>query len=105
MQSGTFLILALACWRITSLVVYEQGPFDIFSKIRDIAGLEYDTSGNVTGSRVKILSGLGCVWCISIWVGLLLLGVYLLFGEAVAVAASLPFSLSMGAIVIDRLLG
>jgi len=105
MQSSTIFVAILACWRITTLIVYEAGPWDIFSKIREMAGLEYDGAGQVTGSRYRLLEALGCVWCMSMWVGAALLAFYLVGGEDLLFAISLPFALSMGCIIVERLMG
>ena len=105
MQSSTLIIAVLATWRITSLFVYEAGPWDVFSRLRELAGLEYGARGESVSAKYKILEVLFCVWCLSLWVGGLFLLIYLVLGEGWVVAASLPFALSMGAIVVDRLTG
>ena len=51
------LLAALACWRLNSLLVYEDGPGEIFSRFR--AWLAEAPSG---------LGGLlDCFWCTSLW--------------------------------------
>jgi hypothetical protein len=50
--------LALATWRLSSLLVQESGPFNVFAALR-----EKTTFGGM----------LDCVWCTSIWVAALLL--------------------------------
>jgi len=62
----TYILLSLATWRITSLLVHEDGPWDIFLRLRRRAGLEND---------IEIPAGffpgvLSCIWCCSIWVGM-----------------------------------
>jgi hypothetical protein len=93
----------LACWRISAFVVYDIGPWQVFSRLREMAGLEYDDHGRVTGSKSRLLGALGCLWCFSIWVGFLMTGVYLLGGERALLIASLPFALSMGSIMWEKL--
>ncbi len=58
MNITTFLITALAVWRITHLFAKEDGPFDIVFKIRKKAGI---------GFWGKLLD---CFYCCSIWVAL-----------------------------------
>ena len=78
-----FLILALTTWRITSLLVSEKGPADVFVKFREWAGVKWHT--NAKGQRTTrygtnwVASGLTCAWCTSVWVGFGLLPAYLIF--------------------------
>ena len=46
------LLAALACWRLTSLLVYEDGPGEIFKRLRDF---------------LWIPDLLDCFWCTSLW--------------------------------------
>ncbi len=50
------LLYIFAIWRVTSLVTFEDGPFDMFEYLR------------------KFLSKIGmrssCFWCMSVWVAL-----------------------------------
>lgn len=61
------LILALAAWRITSLLVCEDGPNDVIAKFRNIIGVRYDQYSVPYGKNI-IASLFTCVWCLSIWV-------------------------------------
>lgn len=64
------ILLALAVWRLTSLFVEEDGPFDIFARLRSLIGVYYDEF-SVKQSKNEIARGLTCVWCASIWFGFL----------------------------------
>lgn len=79
-----FVIGALATWRLASLIVYEDGPFEVFTRLRSISVLEGMTS---------------CLWCTSIWTGLLV--TVLLF---VAEPVIWPFALSGAAIGVGHVL-
>ena len=63
-----FVVLALAVWRLSSLLAREEGPFCIFDKIRLRLGVRYDQNSEAYGTN-NISKGLICVWCNSIWVG------------------------------------
>lgn len=65
-----FLISILATWRISSMLVKESGPFDVFDRLRDIAGVKYNQHGESYGTNMWS-SLLSCVWCTSVWVGFL----------------------------------
>lgn len=55
-----WIITALAVWRMTSLLVNEYGPAGIFEQLRHWAD-----------SNAPMLADiLSCVWCCSVWVGL-----------------------------------
>lgn len=63
------IVGALATWRLSHLLIKEDGPYDVFGRLRDAVGITYDErSRPVAGSELaKIFL---CFWCMSIWVGL-----------------------------------
>lgn len=97
-----FLVYALATWRLSSLFVSERGPFDVFQRIREAVGIEHDEDGKISVTPETLLAGiLGCVWCLSVWVGFALtISVY--YVPLVSFWLMLPFALSGAAIVIER---
>lgn len=82
-----YLILTLAVWRVANLLVNEDGPYQMLAELRH----------NV----VKVTHLLECVWCTSVWVGLIMAVAFYLY-PAWTVLAALPFALSGGAIMADR---
>lgn len=83
-------VAALATWRITHLLMIEDGPFDVFTAFRTALG------------NVRALSPLlECIWCMSFWVGALVAVVVLSDWWFIL----LPFALSMAAVVGERCLG
>jgi len=83
-----WLILGiLAVWRITSLVGSEDGPWDVFAKLRSSAG---------NGFFAK---GLSCFYCLSLWISL---PFGLMIGESWSEKFLLWLAFSAGAIVIQR---
>ena len=58
----------LATWRITNLLVSEDGPMNIFGLFRDHVGVELDEFNQCVG-RNEFARGLCCFWCTSVWVG------------------------------------
>lgn len=82
------LVGALATWRITSLLLREDGPFYAFTSYRTAI------------SRIAALSPLAtCVWCLSIWVGI---GVTLV-ALTDAWLILIPFALSAATIGLEKL--
>ena len=61
------LLLGLAVWRITSLLVHEDGPLCIFVKFRHFIGIRYDKFSKPYGKNI-IAEGFTCVWCLSVWI-------------------------------------
>ena len=59
------LIIGLACWRLSSMLVHEDGPKDVLLNIRKRTGIEYDAMGKVTS--YPSWNPLYCVWCTSVW--------------------------------------
>lgn len=59
MSIERLIVAALACWRITSLLLKESGPFNVLVHWRTVIG------------RVPGLAALAtCVWCLSLWVAI-----------------------------------
>lgn len=86
----TFLILILATWRLSSLLVNEEGPFGVFLKLRLLIASFTDL--------------LTCVWCCSVWIGLAFTLLYC-YQPLIAFWVALPLAISTGAIALERGLG
>jgi len=102
------LILSAAVWRISFLLVEEDGPFDVFDRLRKLAGIRYDINGEriyISDAplwRLSLAEVFNCIYCMSVWVGILFAILYY-SSEFLAVALTVPFALSTGAIAINRL--
>ena len=59
----TDTLVGLGAWRLSAMLVYEDGPWDLFARLRLRAGLR-------AGAPVEgLLPGiLNCIWCSSVWV-------------------------------------
>lgn len=75
-----FLLLALATWRITSLLVNEAGPYQMFHRFRYLVGIRYDTQSQPVSTN-EIAAMLLCSWCTSFWVALILSILWLLLPD------------------------
>jgi len=94
-----FVVLALATWRIASLLAQEAGPFDVFPRLRKVTGVTYDADGVPHGTGV-IAEGITCIWCNSMWVGIVVALAWWLAPD-IAFWLALPFALSACAVLID----
>lgn len=94
-----YLILALATWRISSLLVTEAGPMDIFERMRHQLGVRYDNNSEKYGTNA-LSEMLICVWCTSVWVAVLWVTLYALWPKRTKQIA-LPLALSAGAILVE----
>lgn len=103
MNGVQLVVLALAVWRASSLLVQEEGPFEIFARFRYRIGVRY-TKTNVAIGNNELAKLFTCVWCLSVWIGALAALAWWLAPGPVSLCA-LPFALSAGAILIDRLAG
>lgn len=83
-----YMIMALGVWRITNLLMYEEGPYTLFGKLRTRIGKKSELA--------KIFS---CFWCLSIWVGVLVT-VGICFRPDWTFTICLPFGLSAIAIIL-----
>lgn len=66
-MASTLLLLSLATWRISSMLVSERGPFSIFENLR---------SKVVVWNNKTLIGIFGCIWCMSIYVAALCALVY-----------------------------
>lgn len=60
---------ALAVWRISNIIIYEDGPFFVFKKLRFWIGAE-DFFGEPTEEPNTIQKLFQCIWCLSIYVSI-----------------------------------
>lgn len=100
-----FLILGLAVWRATSLLVKENGPWNVFAWLRARAGIVEMRLGDRPEVHRAVpdtfLAGvLDCVWCCSMWTGGAAAVLYF-FSPEVTIWFSLPLALSAVAVWIE----
>jgi len=114
----TVAVMVLATWRLSSLLVDEDGPFNLLRKVRKWAGAgEFSPRGldaeRLTPQEIEevmlragrpesFLAGLlSCIWCTSIWVAA---GWVILFAlTPYAYYPALVCALSAAAIMVRRL--
>lgn len=94
-----FVVLALATWRISSLVAEEEGPWGLLDLARHKLGVRYDSEGYAYGKN-EFATRLVCVWCVSGWIGAGWVVFWLLIPQ-VAFWCALPFALGAAAVVIN----
>jgi hypothetical protein len=100
MTGFEFIILALATWRLSSLLVNEEGPFSVFTNLRYLAGVRFDEYSQSYGKNV-VADALQCVWCASVWIAIIWFAAWLLFG-AIATTVAIPFALSAVACIVEE---
>ena len=123
MNIENLLIIVLAAWRLSSLLANEHGPYLVLERIRFILGVHYiardgevvktykqfsalfeqDRDACVRIAESELAKGVTCVWCSSVWIAALLTLLFLWFGQPV-IWVLLPFSVSAGAIIVNRIL-
>lgn len=95
------LILGLATWRISSLLVNETGPGDIFVKVREEFGFTHGFDKEILiipdGFWGDLLS---CVWCCSLFVAAGWVLFYILL-PGLATWTALIFALSTMAVLVQ----
>jgi hypothetical protein len=82
-------------------LVWEDGPFDVFARLRHLLGVRYDESNCAYGTN-WLAKGVVCPACASVWFGTAWGAAYLLWKPAWLIA--LPLALSTGAIIVESLL-
>ncbi len=93
-----FFLVSLAIWRVSSLFAREDGPFDLFLRLRMLTGVEYDKSSEEIGTN-WLSKGILCVWCNSVWFSAL--GAFLVSSSIVWYFINL-LALSAMAVIIDN---
>ena len=100
-NSIEFAILALATFRLASLLANEEGPFALFVRIRHFCGEELTADGT-RYSNTAIGKGVICLACNSVWIGSILTIAYVL--APVTILLTLPFALSAGAMLTSAVI-
>ena len=96
-------MLALATWRLSSLLAREDGPYQVFDWLRHKAGVRYDERSEPYAGN-ELARGLTCIWCNSVWIGALFTLAWIV-SERISVVIALPLALSAGTIVIEAVIG
>jgi len=91
------ITVGFAAWRISSMLVNEEGPWNLFGKIRRLVGIGVTENGIEYHNGGMLASLFSCVWCFSVWASPALWIVYLFAPAIVFVFASMTI-----AIMIDR---
>ena len=71
------ILSVLAVYRISYLIAKEDGPFDLFAKIRY-------KGGSIKHPHDWISRGLNCILCISFWLSLIPV-IWLFWGDVVSI--------------------
>ena len=105
MEVLDIVILMFATWRLSSLLVdpEDDGPWEMFGKLRHLFGVRRDDDTGLFYGNNVAAQVLMCVFCASIWIGIAIAISYTFF-PSIVVMASLPFALSAGAIVLERII-
>lgn len=93
-----FLVGILATWRLTVLLVYEAGPFDVFAHLRTAAGIRFNEFSQPVARNV-VAQALLCHRCTSVWVGGLI--AVLSARELSAQVMVYALALSAGSVIIQ----
>ena len=95
MDLTRLLVAVLATWRITALLYYDYGPWDMFKRLRESAGVY------MLGKDGKPLTAWGrlfdCFWCLSLWVGICVTPLALWYWWIL-----LPFALSGATVLLSQ---
>jgi hypothetical protein len=64
------LVRGLAIWRISSLLVREDGPNQVLRKLRERTGITYWSTTSDGIQSYPAWNPLVCIYCTSVWVAL-----------------------------------
>lgn len=92
MTLEAFIIAGLATWRISHALLFEDGMFDICTRVRSA----------IANENSRFFVGLfSCIYCMSFWIGMLT-SVIVLSGFTFVLC---PFAVSSAAILMNRYAG
>lgn len=82
------ILIGIAAWRITALLSYEQGPFDIFVRFRKFLGFDHTFGKPISWPDTFLANIISCVWCLGIYSAAAMWGLWQLSQAAVIVIAA-----------------
>ncbi len=94
----TYLILALATYRLSYLIAFEDGPLNLILRFRRLIGVDTNEHNIDYGKNIFAIGWI-CVYCNSIWIGIFMAAAYFYWGD-ITTWLMLPFALSAGTILI-----
>ncbi len=83
------ILIGLAAWRLTALLSYERGPFDVFLRLRTWLGFTHADDGQPdwwTGGVLRDL--IACPWCLGLPMAAVAFGLWQVVPLAVIVLAA-----------------
>lgn len=101
MSLQVFFYLALAAWRLASLIANEDGPWYVFKRFR-VRAEEWCNTYRFC-RELGLHELVTCEWCNSVWIGAFITALYLWLGDTILYIA-IPLALSTVAIIIKYVL-
>ncbi len=93
------VLIGLAAWRMTALLTYERGPFDVFMRFRQLLGFDHDEKGEPTEWPGNTLArAFSCPWCLGLYMAV----VAWAFWEYVNSTVVLVIAASAVLVVVER---
>lgn len=81
------LIVGLAAWRLSHLLIEEDGPGAILARLRRILGVPI--TGEVKGLLPELLT---CPWCLTVWTAAAMWGLWYIHWGIPAVMAAMTIA-------------
>lgn len=95
--------MSLAVWRLSYMLVEEDGPYDWFETWRTKLGT--NSEARHPNPHIDNIRGIfECVYCMSVWISFFFAALHN-FNNSFAFYLALPFALSALAILLDKLHG
>jgi hypothetical protein len=66
------VLSAIATWRLSHMIMWEAGPADILRKARERLGVTHYDDGSPSSYMGPFAEVVSCMWCLSVWVGLVM---------------------------------
>jgi hypothetical protein len=88
-------------WRVSSLLVHEEGPLQIFERLRSWMGVKYNARSERYATN-PVAEAFLCVWCISVWVAVILAIAWAVWPTLMSIVILICTG-STTAIVIERM--
>lgn len=96
----TIVLYTLAVWRLSYMLVWEEGPGHVFGKLRNKVGVKHTADHRPYGE--SFLGELfSCLLCMSVWISLFITVGDKMLGRGRTRSLTTPLALSAGAILVN----
>lgn len=96
----TLVVLGLGVYRLALLLTEEDGPFMVFTKFREVLGIQHVNGNPVFWPNNYIAQMLSCIYCTSLTLAIVLWGLSL--WQPFVIQALIPFAAASLVVILGK---